>query len=157
VADADIPITAGSGTKVDTRTVGAGTDEHRQVIVVGDPATATEVAAVTAANGLDVDVTRLPTQTAATSAVTNVAASAASVTLIAANANRKALYIFNAGTSNLFVRLGAVAATTTTGFTYMVPPNGFWELPDDPIYVGEVRGIWSATGGSGANLTELTA
>lgn len=48
MADADVPITAGTGTKIDTRTVGAGTDEHRQVVVVGDPATAANVAAVTA-------------------------------------------------------------------------------------------------------------
>lgn len=59
MADADILITAGSGTKIDTRTVGAGTDEHRQVMVVGDPSTATAVASVTAANGLAVDVTRV--------------------------------------------------------------------------------------------------
>lgn len=59
MADSDIQITAGSGTKVDTRTVGAGTDEHRQVIVVGDPSTASAVAGVTAANGLAVDVTRV--------------------------------------------------------------------------------------------------
>lgn len=57
--DSDIQITAGSGTKVDTRTVGTGSDEHRQVIVVGDPTTASAVAGVTAANGLAVDVTRV--------------------------------------------------------------------------------------------------
>jgi hypothetical protein len=54
MADADIPITAGSGTKVDTRTVGAGTDEHRQVVCIGDPATAGNVAAVSSAGGLAV-------------------------------------------------------------------------------------------------------
>lgn len=59
MADADIQITAGSGTKVDTRTVGAGVDEHRQVMVIGDPSTASDVATVTAANGLKVDVTRV--------------------------------------------------------------------------------------------------
>lgn len=46
MADADVLISAGSGTKIDTRTVGAGTDEHRQVMVVGDPATADAVAEV---------------------------------------------------------------------------------------------------------------
>jgi len=55
VADADVPITAGSGTKIDTRTVGAGTDEHRQVVVVGDPTTAANVGAVSAAGRLSVD------------------------------------------------------------------------------------------------------
>lgn len=60
MADADIAITAGSGTKVDTRTVGAGTDEHRQVVVIGDPSTAASVALVDATFGLSVDVARLP-------------------------------------------------------------------------------------------------
>ena len=48
MADADVPITAGVGTKVDTRTVGAGTDEHRQVVVIGDPVTAANVVLVDA-------------------------------------------------------------------------------------------------------------
>jgi hypothetical protein len=55
MADADVPITAGTGTKIDTRTVGAGTDEHRQVVVVGDPTTAANVAAVSAAGAVKVD------------------------------------------------------------------------------------------------------
>ena len=46
MADADVQITAGTGTKVDTRTVGAGGDEHRQVIVIGDPTVAANVATV---------------------------------------------------------------------------------------------------------------
>jgi len=50
--DADVAITAGAGTKIDTRTVGAGTDEHRQVMVVGDPTTAANVAKVTTAGEL---------------------------------------------------------------------------------------------------------
>lgn len=59
MADADIQITAGSGTKVDTRTVGAGVDEHRQVICIGDPSTAANVALVDATFGLEVDVSRV--------------------------------------------------------------------------------------------------
>lgn len=47
MADADVAVTAGTGTKIDTRTVGAGVDEHRQVMVVGDPVTAANVAKVT--------------------------------------------------------------------------------------------------------------
>jgi hypothetical protein len=54
MADSDILITAGSGTKVDTRTVGAGTDEHRQVMVIGDPSTAAGVAPVDLTLGLSV-------------------------------------------------------------------------------------------------------
>jgi hypothetical protein len=54
MADSDVEITAGSGTKIDTRTV--GTDEHRQVVVIGDPENASRVAFVDSQGGL---VTRL--------------------------------------------------------------------------------------------------
>jgi hypothetical protein len=54
MADSDIAITAGSGTKVDTRTVGAGADEHRQVVVIGDQTTATAIAPVDLTLGLSV-------------------------------------------------------------------------------------------------------
>lgn len=59
MADADVQITAGTGTKIDTRTVGAGVDEHRQVICIGDPSTAANVALVDATFGLEVDVSRV--------------------------------------------------------------------------------------------------
>ena len=52
MADADVLISQGSGTKIDTRTVGAGTDEHRQVVVLGDPTTAANVAGVSAQGAL---------------------------------------------------------------------------------------------------------
>lgn len=45
MADADVTL-PGTGTKVDTRTVGAGTDEHRQVMVQGSPTVAANVAEV---------------------------------------------------------------------------------------------------------------
>lgn len=48
MADSDVPITAGTGTKIDTRTVGPGVDEHRQVVVIGDPTTAANVTSVSA-------------------------------------------------------------------------------------------------------------
>lgn len=61
MADSDITIDDANAVdrKVDTRTVGAGNDEHRQVVVVGDPTTAAGVAGADATNGLDVDVTRI--------------------------------------------------------------------------------------------------
>lgn len=69
MADADVTITAGTGTKIDTRTVGAGVDEHRQVIVIGDPTTAANVASVDATFGLEVDVSRLPALPAGTNMI----------------------------------------------------------------------------------------
>lgn len=148
MADADIAITAGSGTKVDTRTVGAGTDEHRQVIVVGDPTTAAAVATVTAALGLQVNQAG-----AATATLSNVSSSATNVTLKASNASRLGLLIYNDSTSNLFVKFGATASATS--FTVLLGPGAYYEVPA-PVYTGIVDGIWSSASGS-ARITEITA
>lgn len=68
MADTAVAITAGTGTNIDTRTE-ATNGHHRQVVVLGDPATNAGVAPVDATNGLSVDVkaSALPTG-AATSA-----------------------------------------------------------------------------------------
>jgi hypothetical protein len=62
MADTAIAITAGTGTNVDTRTESTN-GNHRQVVVIGDPATNAGVAPVDATNGLAVDVkaSALPT------------------------------------------------------------------------------------------------
>jgi hypothetical protein len=87
-----------------------------------------------------------------TSTVATVGASVTSVTLLAANAARKGATVYNTSTSWLFVRLGAVA-NTTSGFSAKLPPEGYLELPFG--WTGLVDGIWlSAVGG--ALVTELT-
>lgn len=55
MADTAIEITAGTGTNVDTRTE-ATNGNHRQVVVLGDPATNAGVAPVDATAGLKVDL-----------------------------------------------------------------------------------------------------
>ena len=55
MADTAIAITAGVGTNVDTRTEGTN-GNHRQVVVIGDPATNAGVAPVDATAGLKVDL-----------------------------------------------------------------------------------------------------
>lgn len=55
MADSAVAITAGSGTNMDTRTEGTN-GNHRQVIVIGDPATNAGVAPVDATAGLKVDL-----------------------------------------------------------------------------------------------------
>jgi hypothetical protein len=150
MADADVAITAGAGTKIDTRTVGAGTDEHRQVVVVGDPTTAAEVAAVTAANGVDVDVTRLPKS--ATATLANVASSATNVTLQASNAARVGWTIYNDSTQVLYLKFGATASATS--YTVQLGPGAFYEMPTI-VYTGIIDGIWASANGN-ARVTELT-
>lgn len=118
MADADVSITAGAGTKIDTRTVGAGTDEHRQVVVVGDPSTAANVGAVSAAGALKVDgsavtqpvslvsvptVTEKQDQPAATAATWTSATSANTAVTVTTTGY---------GTANVFI---VVPSTTTAG------------------------------------------
>ena len=54
MADSSIAVTPGAGATIDTRTEGTNS-EHRQVVVVGDPATNAGVAPVDATNGLTVN------------------------------------------------------------------------------------------------------
>lgn len=58
MADTAVSITAGSGVNIDTRTESTN-NNHRQVIVIGDPSTNAGVAPVDATNGLSVDVKAL--------------------------------------------------------------------------------------------------
>lgn len=53
MADTSVPITAGTGTAIDTRTE-ATNGNHRQVVVIGDPSTNAGVAPVDATGGLTV-------------------------------------------------------------------------------------------------------
>jgi hypothetical protein len=55
LADTAVAITAGSGTNIDTRTE-ATNGNHRQVVVIGDPATNAGVAPVDATGGLTVSL-----------------------------------------------------------------------------------------------------
>lgn len=55
MADSAVAVTAGSGTSIDTRTEGTN-GNHRQVVVLGDPATNAGVAPVDATAGLKVDL-----------------------------------------------------------------------------------------------------
>jgi hypothetical protein len=91
-----------------------------------------------------------------TPAKVNVAASASSVTLRAANVFRKGLMISNQGTSTLFVDLTGGTATTTTANSFLLAANATWEMSAMTFTTGLVTGIWTATGGSGANVTEFT-
>jgi hypothetical protein len=71
MADSAIAVTAGTVTNVDTRTE-ATNGNHRQVIVIGDPATNAGVAPVDVTNGLAVQV--IPALPAGTNAIGKLAA-----------------------------------------------------------------------------------
>lgn len=92
-------------------------------------------------------------QASATATVTSVAASATNVTLLASNAARKGMTLYNDSTSVLYLKLGLTASTTS--YTVQVGPNGFYELPTEPIFTGEIDGIWLVANGN-ARITELS-
>lgn len=90
---------------------------------------------------------------ATTSALTSVAAAITSTTLLALNANRKGAYFYNDSTAILYIALAATAATTA--YTVQLPANGYYEMPEKPIYTGAVTSISSAANGN-VRVTELS-
>jgi hypothetical protein len=101
-------------------------------------------------------VTAIQTPLVSTPTRANVASSASSVTLRAANAARKGLVISNAGAATLYVDLTGGTATTTTANSFPLSPGQTYVMDPTTFTTGLVTGIWAATGGSGANVTEFT-
>jgi hypothetical protein len=128
VSNSAIPISAGSGTNVDTWSIGG---DHQQIVVIRS-------------------------YPAATATLTNVTSSATSVQLVAANTARLGLVIYNDSTSLLYVKFGTTASTTS--YTLEVPNDDWVTLPGDMgvVFTGRIDGIWASANGA-ARLTELTA
>lgn len=114
----------------------------------------------------DVDVTSLPaipagtnligkvgSDTSGTATLSNVAASASNVTILAANANRKRVVIVNDSTATLYLKFGATASATS--FTYLLYGGDTYESPSNPIYTGQIDGMWASATGA-ARVTEMT-
>ncbi|ANW00698.1 hypothetical protein [Bradyrhizobium icense] len=115
MADTAVAITAGSGTNIDTRTEGTN-GNHRQVVVIGDPATNAGVATVTdgapAASDYGLVVAIHPDSVNANGR----AAAASSAPVALSNEDKTALVddaAFTAGTSNVNVA-GFVADESST-------------------------------------------
>lgn len=89
-----------------------------------------------------------------TATLSNVNDTASSTTLLAANTSRLGVVIFNDSSSDLYLKYGTTASTSS--FTYKIPPLGHWEMPSGMIYTGIIHGIWSADASGAARVTELT-
>ena len=122
-----------------------------RINTLGQKTMANSTPVVLASDQSAIPVTNTPVQPA-NSAVTSVASSAASVTILAANANRKGAMITNDSTANLYLKLGAVASTTS--YTTKLIPGAYYEVPP-PVYTGVIDGIWDAVNGN-ARVTETT-
>ena len=143
MADSAVNITSGSGTAIDTRTIGS---EHRQVVVVGDESAATIAEVV--GQALAVRPVR-----SATGTITSVNAATSTTTLLASNTSRVKATFYNDSTATLYLALASGASTTA--YTVQLGPGAYFETPTDVVYTGIITGIWSATGGA-ARCTELT-
>lgn len=95
----------------------------------------------------------LPTRsTGATSACTNVGASAVTGTVLASNAARLRAWLYNDADKNVFVKFGAVA--TAASFTKKLLPYEFFSVDG---YTGIIDAIWEAGPTGNMRVTELTA
>ena len=86
-----------------------------------------------------------------TSTVTSVNAAMANTVLLAANSARLGATIENDSTSVLYLKLGAVA--TSSSYTVRMVSLSYFEVPYG--YTGIISGIWVAVNGA-ARITELT-
>jgi hypothetical protein len=113
MANSSVPITPGTGTDIDTRTT--TTDgNHRQVIVIGDPATDAGVAPVDVAYGLAVDVKRAQPVSSAFHVIT-AAASANAQNVKAGAGTLRGFSFFNATDVPLYLKFHNTAGTPTPG------------------------------------------
>lgn len=94
-------------------------------------------------------VTRnLPARTATPPDVTNVPANAINTTLLAANPARRgaSFQADRGGTGVLLLKLGAAASAVS--YTVALVPGAYYELPDEPLYTGQIDGIWDVAAGA---------
>lgn len=88
-----------------------------------------------------------------TATVAQVASSATNVILLASNAGRKGAIFFNNSAQSCYVKLGVTASTAS--FTIKMDPASTLIINNDPVYTGEIDGIWDSADGVMA-VTELT-
>lgn len=155
------------GTVATTELVNSGQPAHVQHMKLRG-AGANEQIEGTAANGLEVDVTRVQgtvavshggltdTQLRATPlpveqadrvsaiTVTSFPAGTGSVSLLSSLSTRRLCAIYNNGTTAMRVKRGTGASLTSWSFKIL--PGGYWEMPR-PIYTGAITAVWEAAAG----------
>lgn len=90
----------------------------------------------------------------ATATRSNVSDAASDTLILAANAARKGATIWNDSTEILYLGLGTTAASLTSA-TAKIVADGYYELPQ-PVFTGQIRGIWANNASGAARITELT-
>lgn len=145
MADSQVAVTAGTGTNIDTRTE-ATNGHHRQVVVLGDPATNAGVAPVDATAGLKVD---LGTDNDITGTVTANAGTNLNTSALALESGGN-LASIKAKTDNIPALGQALAAASvpvilpSATITTLTPPaaiTGFGTAANQATIIGHVDGI----------------
>ena len=105
------------------------------------PASTVVATIETAAEG---HVQRVQVGGASTCTTTSVASSATNVTLLSANADRLGATLFNDSSSDVFVKFGATASSSS--FNIEMGPDGYFEVPFG--YRGQIDAIWGTANGN---------
>lgn len=141
MADTAVAITAGTGTNIDTRTEGTN-GNHRQVVVLGDPATNAGVAPVDATAGLKVDL-GADNDVTVTGTVDLGATDNAVLDAIAAS-----LVTIDVDTGNIDTKLGTIDADTS--ILANVAASEY-----ETVAASQTAQALGATGGTGDYLSHL--
>lgn len=80
-----------------------------------------------------------------TATLANVASSASNVTIFSASGTTSARTVYNDSTAVLYLKFGATASTTS--YTVQLAAGAYYEFPQ-PVYAGQVDGIWAAANGA---------
>lgn len=139
MADTAVAITAGTGTNIDTRTEGTN-GNHRQVVVLGDPATNAGVAPVDATNGLSVSVTN------ASLAVTS-AAGLGSKGLSATFAT-----MTRPANTTPYSASDSISDNATAGSVTALVSGNFSDTADAPVFITHIEIKSTDTGLNGKTL-----
>lgn len=123
MADSSVPITAGSGTNIDTYAISGG--DHQQIV---REAKATATATPNAWT---------PVTTASTSQV-------------AADASRVAMLMVNNSNTRVYLRFDSTAPTASS-FAWFLEPGDRWEVPVQMVTLAV--SMLGATAGTGSFLT----
>lgn len=88
----------------------------------------------------------MATRNVQTATVLNVASSATNTTVFPLFTGTFLFgrVLFNDSTAVLYLKFGATASTTS--YTVQVAAGGYYEFPQ-PLYAGQVDGIWAAANG----------
>lgn len=125
------------------------TDNENTVIITDDAALKVDGSHVT--QPVSGTVTVIPSGTFSTSASKIASASVTSATItnlsstvvLTGNGSRSFVSIYNEGSEEVLLKFGTAASNSS--YSVKVYPNGYFELPSDPIYTGTIEAVSVST------------